>query len=372
MSLFSWLASRQSQARTRRSRQRGPASIQLRLEQLEDRLTPSVSFDPSSGILVIQTNSQNSNDSVSITAAGANSDGSTGVTVTSNITNNQPTTYGSSTAPVTQILLDLKDGNDTVQIADLPAVKFAIGEGNGNDTILIGKNAGADIIAGSGVYNIRVGDGPAGPTTGGRNLFVTIGYTYTALPAFGAITFGQQIGNNNSNSIELDNQASNRNEVFIAGDGNNQIIMGNGFDDEVFIYGNGSNSVSVGDGGSAFVQITGNGNNSVSVGNGDFDSVTVSGSGNNSVTAGNGFDPIIQITGDGNNFASVGNGQSGSISVSGNGNNTIHGGPNFSNVVYLTGSGHNYIAVGSETFVEVNGVFPVTTGFYGDTFVQFG
>src|SRR5438128_1804169 len=102
-----------------------PAAVRCRklaVEQLESRQVLSYTF--SAGLLIIHADAARSNDSVRIVAAGAASEGSTGVQVRSNLVNqNKPINIGGPGSPVRGVTLDLKDGNDKVSIESLPEVK---------------------------------------------------------------------------------------------------------------------------------------------------------------------------------------------------------------------------------------------------------
>src|SRR5262245_42547710 len=113
-------------------------SVQLGLELFEDRIVPTTIVTFISGVVYVNAD-QTTDDTVTITAIGAASDGSTGVRITYS-TPGGPVTedHGDAAHPVTNIALDLKDGNDTVQVADLTSVAVYVGEGNGNNNITLG------------------------------------------------------------------------------------------------------------------------------------------------------------------------------------------------------------------------------------------
>ncbi|QJW97374.1 hypothetical protein [Frigoriglobus tundricola] len=296
-----------------------PRTVKLGLDAFEDRLVPSsVTF--TNGVLYVQSD-QTTDDFVRITAAGAKSDGSTGVTLLTNVTGTWTTqTFGSASAPVTNIALDLKDGNDVVDVAALKAATVFVGEGNGNDAVFLGASKTNVLLTGSGRNFAVVGGGSVNAAgdnslpgySAGSAVFVGWGYQFTN-GGTGIYTTGR-VGNGANNLIFTDTPKGENALVDIDGSGNN-LIAGASGNTAVYIQGNGNNWVLTG-GGNDWVVINGGGNNTVSAGSGA-NTVNISGNGNNSVSA------------DG----------TGSITVAGTGKNTVRAGKNASTTVSLSGAG---------------------------------
>ena len=210
-------------------------SAALRLEQLEDRLTPAaISF--SSGVLSIADPS-NSSDHVRITPT-ANG----GVRLDSNLGDG---VFGPA---VTEIDLNLGNGNECVKIGNLPGVVVSITAGNGNDHITAGNEAVLAVLVGSGDNDIQTGAG-----------LVTV-----------------SVDGGGNNSIHL---GAGVNNVFVSGDGNNRITAG-GAHDFIQVVGNGNNSIKD-TGADGTVAVIGNGNNNVKISS--TDTATVDGSGRNDI-----------------------------------------------------------------------------------------
>ncbi len=304
--------------RQQRSRM-APRAAQLGLDTFEDRFVPSsVTF--TNGVLYVQSD-QTTNDVVLITAAGAKHDGSTGVTLFTNVTGTWTTqTFGGAGAPVTNIALDLKDGNDVVDVAALKATTVYVGEGNGNDVVFLGASKTNVLLTGSG-RNFAVlgggsvngaGDNSLPGFSAGSAVFVGWGYQFTN-GGTGIYTTGP-VTNNADNLIFMDSSKGENALVDIDGNGNN-LIAGACGNTAVYIQGNGNNWVATG-GGNDWVVINGGGNNTVHVGSGA-NTVNISGNGDDSVSA------------DG----------TGSITVAGTGKNTVRAGRNASVTVALNGAG---------------------------------
>ncbi len=265
--------------------------------EFEDRLVPATaSFN--AGVLVIATGLATDNDTVTIVAAGANGDGSTGVTATYSTAGGLVTqTFGGAGNPVTNIALDLRGGNDTVNVASLTATTVLVGEWDGNNSITLGATRYGGLIAGSGQNVVSIGGGSQnvwsstflpGFTAG---TGVCLGWRYSFMNGFKDIgTNGSPVGNANANVINTNTEAGQRSLLTIAGSGNNTVNGGDG-DDGIYISGNGSNTLSMG-AGNDLVVIDGHGNNAISTGTGA-DSVTINGNGNNTVYTNGGNDTIV-------------------------------------------------------------------------------
>ncbi len=72
----------------------------LRLEALEDRVTPTATFDPTSGLLFIRADKAASNDTVRISALGAPGDAGQRVIVVYSLVKNGAQAFGDAAHPV--------------------------------------------------------------------------------------------------------------------------------------------------------------------------------------------------------------------------------------------------------------------------------
>jgi hypothetical protein len=328
-----------------------PARAVLGLDLFEDRLVPSsVTF--TNGVLYVQAD-PNANDYVQITAAGKHHDGSTGVRLVTNATGTwADQVYGSATAPVTNIALDMGNGNDFVDVASLTATTVFVGEGNGNDVVLLGATKSGGLIAGSGTDYVSIGGGST-------NLFndsslpgvlagtaVYLGWGYQFGNGGTSISTNGGVGNNNANVVNMCTTATETSLVDVNGSGNNWIFGGRG-SDNVYVLGNGNNSIFTGSGDNHVV-IYGNGNNRVGVGSGD-DTVNISGSGNNTVWSRG----------------------SGSITVAGGGENVVYARDSSDLTVALNGAGADSSVSASLTdSVYVDGTLETASGVDGNVTVK--
>jgi hypothetical protein len=314
-------------------------TVRLGLDTFEDRVVPaSVSF--TNGILYVAADAK-TNDIVQITAIGAQKDGSTGVKVVTNVTGKLTTQkFGDAANPVATIALDMKGGNDVVDVASLRATMVFVGEGNGNNVISIGDTEAGELIAGSGQNVVSIGGGTANIFTDLNSLpgivagsAAYLGWNYQFLNGGQDLeTNGYAAGKSHANVIHMATAAGESSIVDVYGDGNNQIIGGAG-DDAIYVQGNGNNTIRA-RAGNDLVSINGNGNNDVHVG-----------VGNNTVN----------ITGGGKN--TVWDRGSGSITVIGGGKNTVHARYSSDLTVSLYGPGAHSSVVASLT----DGVFVDST-----------
>jgi hypothetical protein len=286
---------------------RSPRTTRLGLDVFEDRVVPAnATFN--AGILVITADQASDNDIVTIVAAGANADGSTGVTATYSTPGGPVTqTFGGAGDPVTNIALDLKDGNDTVNVASLTATAVLVGEGDGNNVVNLGNTKFGGLVAGSGQNIVSIGGGSdnvwsatAIPDfTAGTGVF--IGWEYAFVGGFTGISAASSVVNFNANVINMNTGAGQRSLVNINGHGDNT-VNGDAGIDAVYILGDGNNTLSMGADNDRVI-IDGDGNNTVSTGAGD-DTVNISGDGNNAVHTNGGNDTVI-FNGGGANLQSV-------------------------------------------------------------------
>ena len=217
----------------KRARRRPPTA--LRLEQLEDRLTPStISF--SNGVLSIADPS-NGNDHVKI-APAANG----GVTVRSNLGS------GAFGPAVTEIDLNLGNGNENVQIDSLPGVVVSVTAGDGNNELEFGNEAVIDVTVGGGNNEIETGAG-----------LVTV-----------------SVNGGGDNTIDL---GAGVNNVFVSGGGDNQ-HHGRQPRDFIQVVGDGNNHIKD-TGTDGKVVVIGNGNNNIHISS--TDTATIDGSGRNDI-----------------------------------------------------------------------------------------
>jgi len=328
--MFSWLFPSRPAPKAR-------PSARPSLEALEDRLTPTVTFNPASGVLLLRADPSSTYEYVNITPSGAKSDGSTGVNVFSSLTNYQTETFGDADHPVRHILLDLKNGQDTdnVQIASLAATDISVGAGNGNNFIQIGDARLIVVVAGTGYNNIQTGSPAAVGSPFGFNEEIFLGYTYNVDTTFGLISPGVFVGNDQGNYVKTADQAGTFNLIQVGG----QSLVNNG-----------------------------SGANIINTGNGD-DTISVLGNGSNYVNAGNGLHHIF-VVGNGNNKVNA-NGL-GEIHVTGNGSNYVNAGTDPDNFVFLDDrTGFSYVAAAMGASVDINNTLVTATGFYGPVYVQF-
>jgi Ca2+-binding RTX toxin-like protein len=323
----------------------------LGLDVFEDRVVPaSVTF--TNGVLFVSADSA-TNDFVHITAAGSKHDGSTGVKLFTNVTGTWTTqTFGDAAHPVTNIALDMKDGNDFVDVDSLRATTVFIGEGNGNNIVHLGDTLSGGLITGSGRNFVEIdggsvnvfGDSSLPGVAAGSAVFLGWGYQFTNGGTGIFTTAG--VGNNNNNVIDMDTTTSETALVDVNGNGNNVLFGGRGTD-------------------AFFVQ--GNGNNRIFGGPGN-DRIIINGSGNNQVHAGTGTD-TVNISGSGNN--SVWSSGSGAITIDGGGKNAVHGRRSSNLTVSLNGAGAGSSIVGTLTDgIFVDGTQVTASGTQGNVTVK--
>jgi Ca2+-binding RTX toxin-like protein len=328
-----------------------PRTTPLGLDTFEDRVVPaSVTF--TNGVLFVSADSGTS-DFVHITATGSKHDGSTGVKLFTNVTGTWTVqTFGDATHPVTTIALDMKDGNDFVNVGSLRATTVLVGEGNGNNFVHIGATLSGGLITGSGRNFVSIdggsanvfGDGSLPGVAAGSAVFLGWGYQFVG-GGTGLFTTGS-VGNNNANVIDMDTTKSQTALVDVNGSGNNWIFGGRGTD-AVFVQGNGNNHIFGGPGDDRII-INGNGNNRVHTGTGT-DTVNISGSGNNSVSS---------------------NG-SGTIIIDGSGKNAVHARYSSGLTVGLNGAGAGSSIVGTPTDgIFVDGTQVTASGTVGNVTVK--
>jgi|GEM_PF-5767964 len=328
-----------------------PLTVQLGLDVCEDRVVPaSITF--TNGVLLVSSD-QTTNDYVRITAAGAQKDGSTGVRLFTNINGWHTQTFGDATHPVTNIALDLKDGNDVVSVASLSSVVTLVGEGNGNNFIQVGAGKDVGLLAGSGQNIVSLGGGTDNGF--GDNSFpgfsagavVFLGWSYGFANGGTGIFGSPNVGNNANNFVHIGTKT-----------GENSIID---------INGNGSNWVGTGAGNDAIL-VNGSGNNHIFTGNGD-DRVVINGGGNNSVGVGRG-DSTVNITGNGNNHIS--DRGSGSVTINGTGRDTVNARCSSSLTISLNGAGVDSRIVATHTDnVSVDGTAVTQSGLDDNVHVRF-
>jgi hypothetical protein len=329
-----------------------PRSVPLGLDTFEDRVVPaSITF--TNGVLFVQAD-QNTNDVVLIAPAGAARDGSTGVRLITNVTGTWTVqTFGDATTPVTNIGLDMKDGNDFVDVASLRATTVLVGEGNGNNTVIIGATLSGALIAGSGTNNVFIRGGSTNVFTDGSLPGVVagsgayIGWAYTFQAGGTALFTNGPVGNTNANLIVMPTSPSQTAVVDVMGDGNNLILGGCGALD---------------------LNLVGNGNNTIFTGSGN-DTIQISGSGNNAVHAGRGND-TVSISGNGNN--TVWDHGSGSVTINGSGTNAVHARCSSNLAIALNGAGVGSSVHASTTdTVFVDGTQATASGTVGNVAVTF-
>jgi hypothetical protein len=323
-------------------------TARLALDTFEDRVVPSsVTFN--NGVLFV-TADQTTNDYVRITPIGTATDGSTGVKLVTNVTGTWTTQQ--FTDPVTNIALDLKDGNDFVNVASLRQTIVLVGEGNGNNFVRVGDTISGGVIAGSGQNVISVGNGTVNGfgsfnLPGVASSVAFVGWGYNFVNGGTAFFLNGNTGNANDNFVEMRSKTGYTAFVDLVGTGNNVISTGAG-NDGVSVIGGGDNWIFTGNG-NDLVKVQGDGNNHVFVGAGD-DTVTVNGNGDNSVWA----------------FGS------GSVTVNGTGGNSVFAAFSSGLTIALNGAGADSSVVASLTDgVYVDGTQVTQSGTAGNVQVWF-
>ena len=93
--------------------------------------------------------------------------------------------FGDATHQVTNVALDMKDGNDFVDVSSLRAARVLVGEGNGNDFVHVGDTLAGGLITGSGQNVVCIGGGSTTPfasfglpNTAGSAVFLGWGYNF--------------------------------------------------------------------------------------------------------------------------------------------------------------------------------------------------
>ena len=154
--------------------------VQFEKKFLDETNAPPPAITYLNGTLFI-TDLSDDNDHIKVSAAVGG-----GATVSSNL--------GSATfAPVTEVLVSLGDGNDHVEIGDLPGASVIVDALDGNNKIKIGNEA---------ITVVAVGDG---------NNHIHTGNTGTTL------IFVDGDGNNDSNADDVNDS------IDTSGDGNNKV-----------------------------------------------------------------------------------------------------------------------------------------------------
>jgi 6-phosphogluconolactonase (cycloisomerase 2 family)/Ca2+-binding RTX toxin-like protein len=274
------------------------------------------------------------NDWVSVAPQGSSNTGSTGIQVQATLNNTWVTK--SFTQSFRLIHIEVKDGNDSIEMTStltVPAYVSA-GKGNnyvktarGNDTVLA-ENGNNSFFTDGGNDTIEVGDGNNYIDAGDGDNKVTVGNGHLGVKA--GTGYDIVIAGNGNHSIDVGNGGS----VITVGNGNHWISAGTGND--VVTAGNGNQSIDVKDGDD--IVVVGHGNSYVNLGAGN-DSATL-GNGNASIDAGEGDDYVI--VGNGNTYVNAGAGNdqirlaAGNMTVdAGDGNDTI-----------VTGKGNSYVTGG--------------------------
>jgi hypothetical protein len=160
--------------------------------------------------------------------------------------------------------------------------------------------------------------------------------TYSQI--FTTIDIFLQGGNDN---IQLANSLT-INTVVTAGNGNDNVQLGNGNNNVTL--GNGNDNIQAGSGSNTV--LAGNGNDNVQLGNGSYDSVTL-GAGNDNVQIGNGSYEVV-VLGNGNDNVQLGNGSYDNVTL-GTGNDNVQVGNGSNNTVTLPGigNGHDNVRFGT-------------------------
>ena len=262
-------------------------------------------------------NGGNTNDQVNIQHIGQSNTGSTGIQISGQLNGVNINNMQFPVAP-SMFIINLFNGNDTVNMEANLTIPASVTDGNGTDNIQLGQGNNS-VTIGSGNDSITAGNGAntVNANTGAGQVKINLGNGNNTI-AVTDTSAGQaniQLGTGNNN-VSVGNGQDNIQAP--NGVGTNTITAGNGQKDQVHV-GNGNNTITLGDGQQDQVQ-AGSGNNSITLGNGTNDNVNVTG-GSNTITLGNGAQDQV-TTGDGSNVVSVGSGNGDNVHV-GNGNNII-------------------------------------------------
>ena len=287
-------------------------------------------------------------DNASISSAGTNSNGSTGLQINSTL--NGVYTSKTFTQTFTAIVIAGYAGNDNVQLASGLTLPTTVTEGNGNNYIQLG--GGNDTVTlGTGSNQVFGGNGNKTITasdSAGTTGYISLGNGNDTI-SLGAGNDQVVLGTGN-NVVTAGNGTD---AVTTSGSGNNSITLGNGNDSVTT--GNGNDTIALGSG-NENIQ-TGNGNKTISAGDGN--SYVKAGTGTDVITLGNGTDNV-QLGG-GNNTVSLGNGND--YLSAGNGNNTMTVGNGNDNVqlgdgdnVVIEGNGNDYVSAGNGANLVVGGL----------------
>jgi hypothetical protein len=172
----------------------------------------------------------------------------------------------------TLFVLDMGDGNDTVQVAPTGSGGATVSSNLGNGTF---ANVSSVVVClGSGNNNVQIGNLPGATVDAvafDGNNHITVGNTAELVVHVGG-------GNNH---IATGNTSPAAQFIGVGGNGNNQIDVANATAAEIIVAGNGSNHINA-SGTGDFIEVAGNGNDSIQD-SGTDDLVWLGGDGNNNV-----------------------------------------------------------------------------------------
>ena len=214
---------------------------------------------------------------------------------------------------------------------------YFVGGNTSNDQVQV--NPAGNSSTGSTGVNVQA-------SLNGVNTQTTFSQSFTSINIF------LQGGNEN---IQLANSLT-INAVVTAGNGNDNITLGNG--NNIVTVGNGNDNIQAGSGSNTVM--AGNGNDNITLGNGN--NIVTVGNGNDNVQLGDGNDNVM--VGNGNDNVSAGNGSD--VIVEGNGNDNVSAG-NGSDLV-VGGLGQHNIRLGNGNDILIDGSATVVNS--GDSLRQ--
>ncbi len=198
------------------------------------------------------------------------------------------------TDPRNSALTDLFIGSSGVLTGDSVQISAAGSSNTGSTGITVVTTLNG--VRTQTTYNQALGAIYINLQNGNNNIQFATGLTLSAVITAGNGNNNIHLGNGNY-AITLGNgndniQAGNGTQIVMAGNGNNNVQLGSGSND-IVILGSGNNNVQIGTGNDEDVTV-GNGNNNIQLGAGSFDMVTI-GTGGDNIQIGNGSNNAVML-----------------------------------------------------------------------------